>query len=436
MGGLKSACASLHLILTFRVTPVALSPPVIFFNSGSTLHTMTVPTIAIVGAGPCGLTLARLLEGKGIDYVFYERDTAPECNRTGGSLDIQAKTGQRALRECGLFGRFIQSARYDDTVFAIADHTGQQFLEIGQGRDAPEIDRAELRQLLLDSVPEQKIKWGHVLESATLDNDNRPILRFADGGIMSGFRLVVGADGAWSKIRPVVRQPSPLVTTDKVQVGLYIAQVTQAVPKYTGKSIIVSSIRHDNPAYERIANSVKAGSSLSIGSGKYIMVQRQGDGLYRISFGLQAREQDFGRHGPVDVRDTEATRHLLLSQFFADWSEHHKDIIRRSTSFRAWTLHSLSPEDMSWQSVPGVTLAGDAAHLSYPGGEGVNLAMSDALKLASKLAEHGVDNIGQAVQTYEEDMFSRAIAAMKDSNAMEGVMYSDDPRAFIELICS
>lgn len=229
--------------------------------------------------------------------------------------------------------------------------------------------------------------------------------------------------------------PSLLVRRDSF-VLLIRSQVTQAAPHYTGKSILVSSIGYDNPAYQRLAKSVKVGSSLSIGSGKYIMVQRQGDGSYRISFGLQAREGDFGHHGSVDVGDTEATRHLLLSQFYTGWSEDHRDIIRHSTSFRAWALHSLSPEDMSWQSLPGVTLAGDAAHLSYPGGEGVNLAMTDALELASKIAEHGVDNIDQAVKAYEADMFSRAIAAIKESMDMEGVMYSDDPRAFVELVCS
>ncbi|OIW30449.1 FAD/NAD(P)-binding domain-containing protein [Coniochaeta ligniaria NRRL 30616] len=375
---------------------------------------MNTPVIAIIGAGPCGLTLARLFECKGIDYVVYERDESPESNRNGGSLDIHGDTGQLALRECGLFDKFMQRARYEDTVFAIADKAGERLLELGQGRDAPEIDRTDLRQILLDSIPEDKIKWGHALKSATPGNDKSPVLRFANDTEFSGFKLIVGADGAWSKVRPMV---------------------TRATPMYTGKSFIVSTIHHANPLYETIASKVKAGSSLSIGCGKYIMIQRQGDGSYRISFGLQAPE-GFFRNGSVDLQDTEATRRVLLLQFYADWSDEYKDLVRYSTDFCAWPLYSLSPEDMGWESMQGVTLAGDAAHLAYPGGEGVNVAMTDSLKLASKIAEHGVNHIAQAVQEYEADMFSRAIDAITESKAMENVMYSENPQAFVDHICA
>lgn len=164
---------------------------------------MTAPTVAIIGAGPCGLTLARLLECKGIDYTVYERDRSPACNRTGGSLDIRGPTGQLALRECGLLDKFRAKARYEDTVFSIADKAGERLLEFGQGHDAPEIDRAELRQILLDSVPRHRIKWGHVLQSATVV-DGRAVLQSADHAIVSGSKLVVGADGAWSKVRAMV----------------------------------------------------------------------------------------------------------------------------------------------------------------------------------------------------------------------------------------
>jgi len=166
---------------------------------------MTASTIAIIGGGPCGLTLAGLLECKGIDYVVYERDESEDSNRTGGSLDIHPKTGQQALREAGLFDEFKKYARYDDTVFAIADKFGRRLLEFGQGRDAPEIDRSELRQILLDSIPKDKIKWGHTLKSVTVGEDGRPVLQFTNGVVLSGFKLVIGADGAWSKVRPMVR---------------------------------------------------------------------------------------------------------------------------------------------------------------------------------------------------------------------------------------
>lgn len=165
---------------------------------------MSIPDIAIIGAGPCGLTLARLLECKGIDYVIYERDESPDSNRAGGSLDIHAETGQHALREAGLIDEFKKYARYDDTVVTIADKHGKKLFQMGQGRDAPEIDRKDLRKILLDAVPVEKINWGHTLKSVTIGEEKKPVLHFDNGVVVSGFKLVVGADGAWSKVRSVV----------------------------------------------------------------------------------------------------------------------------------------------------------------------------------------------------------------------------------------
>jgi 2-polyprenyl-6-methoxyphenol hydroxylase-like FAD-dependent oxidoreductase len=162
------------------------------------------PSIAIIGGGPCGLTLARLLECKGIDYVVYERDESDASNRRGGSLDIHAETGQLALKEAGLFDEFKQYARYEDTGFTVANQQGERVFQVGQGRDAPEIDRIQLRQLLLDSIPKEKVRWNHVLNSVTLEQDGNHILQFTNGTSVSGFKLVIGADGAWSKVRPSV----------------------------------------------------------------------------------------------------------------------------------------------------------------------------------------------------------------------------------------
>jgi 2-polyprenyl-6-methoxyphenol hydroxylase-like FAD-dependent oxidoreductase len=174
---------------------------------------------------------------------------------------------------------------------------------------------------------------------------------------------------------------------------------------------------------------------LSIGSGKLIVTQRQGNGSYRSYFGLQVPE-DFFRNGTINLQDVEATRHLLLSDFYADWSEEYKDLIRHATNLRAWPLYTLSTEDLGWKSVPGFTIVGDAAHLTIPNGEGVNLAMTDSLKLAAKIAEHGTENLDQAVQEYEADMFPRGIATIAEGKVMANVMFSEDPQAFLQLMTS
>ncbi|UKZ82794.1 hypothetical protein TrVFT333_010592 [Trichoderma virens FT-333] len=369
------------------------------------------PTIAIIGAGPCGLTLARLLERKGVDYVVYERDESDDSNRRGGSLDIHAETGQLALKEAGLFNEFKKHARYEDTSFAIANQQGERVFQIGQARDAPEIDRVLLRQILLDSIPKEKVRWNHVLKSVTLEQDGQHILQFTNGSSASGFKLVIGADGAWSKVR---------------------ASITPAKPQYSGNHYIESRINPDSPYYPTMVSKVGAGTLMCLGSSKEIVTQRQGNGSYRIYLGVTVPE-NFVRGGIVDLEDTESTRRLFLSsEFFGNWAEELKDLIRYSEDFRSWPLYYMAPEAVSWNSVPGLTLVGDAAHVATPNGEGVNCAMADALSLASKLATHGTDALDRAVVEYEEDMFRRGVEHIKSGLEMAAIIrHEDGPAALI-----
>ncbi|KAK0624037.1 hypothetical protein B0T14DRAFT_427301 [Immersiella caudata] len=374
------------------------------------------PPIAIIGGGPCGLTLARLLDCKGIDYLVHERDESEQSTHTGGSLDIHPETGQRALREAGLYDEFKKYARYDDTVFTVADKSGKKLLRIGQRRDAPEIDRRELRKILLHAIPREKIKWGHALKSATLGEDGRPVLHFTNGTTASGFKLVVGADGAWSKVRLLV---SP------------------ETPHYTGRSYLESRITLENPHYPTLTAQAGAGTSMAISAHKIILTQRQGDSSYRTYFGLPVPEKYFQDKANIDLQDPQKTRDVLLSTHFADWAEVHKDLIRHATDFRAWPLYSLpEAEHLGWKSVSGVTLAGDAAHLAVPNGEGVNLAMKDSLELATKIAKCGVENIDQAVREYEEDMFPRGAKTIREGNVMAEIMFSEGPEPLVELMTS
>jgi 2-polyprenyl-6-methoxyphenol hydroxylase-like FAD-dependent oxidoreductase len=91
---------------------------------------------------------------------------------------------------------------------------------------------------------------------------------------------------------------------------------------------------------------------------------------------------------------------------------------------------------MGWKSVPGFTLVRDAAHLSILGGEGVNHAMTDSLKLASKIAEHGIENFDQVVQEYEADIFPRGIATITEGKAAANVMFNEDSQEFLQLMSS
>ncbi|KAH8668564.1 hypothetical protein BX600DRAFT_435095 [Xylariales sp. PMI_506] len=362
------------------------------------------PPIAIIGGGPSGLTFARLLECKGIDYVIYERDESESVFRTGGSLDLHLETGQRALKECGLFEEFKKYARWEDGIMIFSDMNGKPLIELGQERDLPEIDRGDLRGLLLESIPKAKIRWGHALKSAILGDDGSPIFEFVNGLKVSGFKLIVGADGVWSRVRSLV---------------------TDAKPQYYGAHYIESRLSHGNPVFEVIAKLVPRGTWIGVGSSKAFMIQKQRDGHYRINYGILVPE-DFSRSGAVDLSNLESTRALFLSsKFYADWADNFKDFIRNSTDYFSWPLYHFPTEKLHWKSVPGVTIIGDAAHCTTPfAGEGANCAMADALALATKIAEYGIEDMDRAVREYEAEMFPRGVDLITRSAANGELLYN------------
>ncbi|RYP50878.1 hypothetical protein DL768_003713 [Monosporascus sp. mg162] len=371
------------------------------------------PPIAIIGGGPSGLTLARLLELKGIEYVVYER-TEADFSHQGGSLDIHTETGQRALQEANLFDEFKKHARYVDERFRILDQRGKEWVSMGEGRDAPEIDRSALRQILVDSIPKHRVVWNHTLRSVTFQGDGKPILHFTNGSIASGFKLVIGADGAWSKVR---------------------SSITQTVPRYSGRHIVEFKISPESPGYELIANKAGHGSSTWFGPCKYVVAQRQGDLSYRVYLAVTVTE-DFARQVSLKISDTEATRRLFLSSdFFGDWADEVRGFIQHAEIFRNWPLYYLPIDYLGWTAVPGLTVVGDAAHPALPNGEGVNIAMEDSTILASRLDAHGLDELDAAVQEYEEDMFCRATKHIASGLRMaEFMFHKDSPAAFIQAL--
>lgn len=166
--------------------------------------------VAIVGGGPAGLALAAILEKQGgIDYILYE-SSAEEVPPRGGCLDLHLGSGQRALREAGVFEEFKKYGRYGDaTIHRLFDHQGNNIFDFGEGRDAPEIDRWALRKVLLSGIPAEKVVWKRAVQKVERDAEGKVVLGFADGTTETGFKLVVGADGTWSKVRHLVRHHPP-----------------------------------------------------------------------------------------------------------------------------------------------------------------------------------------------------------------------------------
>ena len=346
--------------------------------------------IAIVGGGIGGLTLARVLHVNGIESTVYELDGSPTARDQGGTLDMHEQSGQRALREAGLFDQFRAVARDEGEALRLLDGKGVVYHEDVDPEPGgrPEVDRSEVKRILVESLPAGTVRWGAKVTAV------EPSAITLSGGERIEADLIVGADGAWSKVRPLL---------------------SDARPVYSGLSFVEAHLSDVDSRYPDSAAFVGPGSMFALDDGKGVMAQRNGDGRIRVYLAIRVEDENWAAADLVDPADPVQTR-LRLLEIFDDFAEPLRALIADSDDvFVPRPIHAL-PVGHRWPRVPGVTLLGDAAHLMSPfAGEGANLAMLDATELALSLAAR--DDVEAAVAAYEATMFPRAEEAAYESAA-------------------
>jgi 2-polyprenyl-6-methoxyphenol hydroxylase-like FAD-dependent oxidoreductase len=342
--------------------------------------------IAVVGAGPGGLICARTLQQRGLAVTVFERDESLPAHRAGSTLDMQLDTGQVALRQAGLFDEFLALARPEDQEGKVLNRRGELvFRHVPEPDDlsAPEIDRAQLRQLLFESLDAGTVRFNRRVgrvESAGAGHQ----LVFATGDAEE-FDLVIGADGAFSRIRPAL---------------------SEVVPEYTGVTFLEAHFNHVATAHRRIHDIVGKGNTYARGDNKALLAQSNSGNHIRVFIGLRTPLDWFATAG-IDLADTDAVRAHLLREF-ADWNDGLLDMIRDNEgpywNRPIWAL----PLPYGWNHVPGLTVIGDAAHVMSPfGGHGANLAMLDGSDLAVYLSES--ETIEEAILRHESECVARAV---------------------------
>ncbi|MEU6283141.1 NAD(P)/FAD-dependent oxidoreductase [Streptomyces sp. NPDC047028] len=364
--------------------------------------------IAVVGGGPGGLSFARVLHRHGHPVTLLERDAGPDARPPGGTLDLHEGLGQLALEKAGLLDRFRELSRPEGQAMRILDTDGTVLRDWRPGPDEranPEIDRGQLRDLLLGPLD---VQWGRGVTRVVPGTPDGVLVHFEDGR-QEAYDLVVGADGAWSRVRPAV---------------------SSATPHYTGVTSIETSLDDLDTRHPDLARMVGDGSVAVYGANRSLVAQRNSGGHVKVYAKFRAPLDRPTDQGPdLDLADAEAMRSSLLA-LFDGWTAPVLDLLRHGTAFVHRPLHAL-PMGHTWTHVPGVTLLGDAAHLMPPLGAGANLAMLEGAELAESLAafppDAGPEDLDEAVRAFEERMWARATRWAEITTAGLERLVSPDP---------
>jgi 2-polyprenyl-6-methoxyphenol hydroxylase-like FAD-dependent oxidoreductase len=368
------------------------------------------PKIAIIGSGIAGLTLACVLHRGGIPYTVYEAEVSLTSRKQGGPVNVHYDRGEKVLRALGLFDIYEKSmytAGCEANTFG--DKNGKLYIHHSfddEGTfypegEAPLVDRIEIRRLLLSAIPAESVLWNCKIQDILPRLDNTFDLTFADGSSENGFDLVVGADGAWSKARPLV---------------------SQARPYYAGQCYLETEIQNISAAPPAVLDLMKRGSYYFPDTSTTLVAQRDGNRSIWIYAFVHNIPETWVKEPGFDLKDIPTAKKIFLDRYWSGWSEELRAVIVNSdTDLTPRALYML-PVGHKWEHRAGITLIGDAAHLMTPwGGMGGNLAMEDGYELGEAILIQGrmrhwskgakfVNHraLDAAVKGFETAMFPRA----------------------------
>lgn len=357
--------------------------------------------ITIIGAGLGGLMLARVLHVHGITATVYEADASAVARTQGGMLDIHDYNGQLALKAAGLFDEFRRIIHEGGEASRVVDRSGSVLLDQpddGSGH-RPEVQRGELRRILLDSLPDGTVQWGRKVSAIRPLGDGQHELTFAEGSTVTA-SLVVGADGAWSKIRPLL---------------------SDAQPAYVGTSFIETYLVDADTRHPVSAKLVGGGALYALAPGKGIVAHREANGVLHTYVALT---KPLEWVASIHFASSKAAKARVAAELEGWAPELTALITDGDTELVPRPIHAL-PAGHRWPRVAGVTLLGDAAHLSPPDGEGANLAMYDGAELGKAIAAHR-DDLEAALTEYEEAMFARSAKAAREAAQTFEICFADD----------
>ncbi|GAA3600081.1 NAD(P)/FAD-dependent oxidoreductase [Kineosporia mesophila] len=365
--------------------------------------------VVVVGAGLGGLTLARVLHRHGVPVTVYDADACAQARTQGGQLDLHEHNGQLALEIAGLTPEYRAIIHRGGGAQRVVDPHGTVLAELPDDGSLtrPEALRGDIRRILLDSLPAGTVRWGKKLRQATPAGPGRYELTFADGSTVTT-NVLVGADGTWSKVR---------------------ALLSPQEPTYAGLSYVDTFLHDVDERHAATAEAVGAGALYVLTPGTGFLAHREAGNRIHTYVVLERPPAWFEA---IDFTDARAAKAAIAAEFDG-WAPELVSLIADADVAPVLrSIHRL-PDRHRWSRRPGVTLLGDAAHVTVPGGEGANLAMLDGAELGKAIAAHPGD-LETALAAYEEVMFPRAEQeAVAAHETLDLIFGADTPHGLVGL---
>lgn len=367
--------------------------------------------IAIVGGGPGGLTLARLLQLQGVSVKVYERDFNKDARVQGSPLDLHEKSGLAALRKANLLEEFKNNFLPGADKMVIVNECAKIFFSdrevksdenFGEEYFRPEIDRGALRALLLESLESGTVVWDSHFISMEKQSQGW-LLHFKNNSSVYA-DIVIAADGANSKIRPYI---------------------TDIKPYYSGITMLEGNIYDSKTTTPNIHALLNGGKIMAFGNKKNLLMGQKGNGEIGFYASLKT-EENWAANNGLNYSD----KKQLLKWFKEEYSEWdsiwHELFENTVVPFIPRPIYCM-PLNQAWEALPNLTMLGDAAHVMPPfAGEGANMAMLDALELSECLTSDEYSTLEEAISSYETSLRKRAAIAANESLENGERMHSEN----------